>query len=485
MVLEIAAGRLIAPYVGVSLYTWTSIIGVILGGLSLGNWLGGVWADRGAGPRQAGIILMAAGLACLMVLFLLTLVASVIQQQNISLLSASFLYVASLFFLPAVLIGIITPLLTTLALKLNPQTGHIVGMLHALAALGSIVGTFITGYWLVQYIGTYTVITACGLLFFLLAIPFIRRQSLLVVTVLTLLSTGTVFLTHQRQGFTSPCDTESQYFCIRVVNADHETPLGNATALVLDHLLHGINHTQHPGLLISPYVHAMDELIQYQLGDNAKQARYFFAGGGSYTQPRAMLARYPTSHVVVAEIDPRVTQTAEQRMGVDINQMQIHHTDARVVLQQWQGELFDVVVGDVFHDVAIPYHLTTQEYARLVKARLTPQGLYVVNIVDAHPDPLLLKTIYKTLQREFKHIDIWLEPTPKQSSRITYVISATNGDPFPETLTAQYGFTRQWQKQNDQILQQNTRLASLPILTDDFVPVERLISRLITTQAGL
>ena len=49
LVLEIVAGRLLAPYVGVSLYTWTTVIGVILAGLSLGNWLGGVWADRGGG----------------------------------------------------------------------------------------------------------------------------------------------------------------------------------------------------------------------------------------------------------------------------------------------------------------------------------------------------------------------------------------------------------------------------------------------------
>jgi len=46
MVLELVAGRIIAPYVGVSLYTWTSVIGVVLAGMSLGNYLGGKLADR-------------------------------------------------------------------------------------------------------------------------------------------------------------------------------------------------------------------------------------------------------------------------------------------------------------------------------------------------------------------------------------------------------------------------------------------------------
>ena len=52
LVLEITAGRLIAPYVGVSIYSWTSIIGVVLAGLSLGNWLGGAWADCGRANRD-------------------------------------------------------------------------------------------------------------------------------------------------------------------------------------------------------------------------------------------------------------------------------------------------------------------------------------------------------------------------------------------------------------------------------------------------
>jgi hypothetical protein len=47
LVLEIAAGRLLAPYVGVSLTTYTGIIGVILAGIAVGAWLGGLAADRG------------------------------------------------------------------------------------------------------------------------------------------------------------------------------------------------------------------------------------------------------------------------------------------------------------------------------------------------------------------------------------------------------------------------------------------------------
>jgi len=71
LVLEIVAGRLVAPYVGVSLYTWTSIIGVILAGLSVGNWVGGIWADRGGSGRSVGLVLAAGGIYCLLSLAIL------------------------------------------------------------------------------------------------------------------------------------------------------------------------------------------------------------------------------------------------------------------------------------------------------------------------------------------------------------------------------------------------------------------------------
>ena len=173
LVVEIVAARLIAPFVGVSLYSWTAIIGVVLGGLSLGNWLGGVWADRGGSERSAGLVLGLGALSCIAILLLLTLVAPPLQRSALGLLTVSFLFVAALFFVPAMLLGVVTPLLTTLALRLDARTGHIVGMMHALAAFGSIVGTFATGYLFIQYFGTHAVIIGTGAVLGLLALAFL------------------------------------------------------------------------------------------------------------------------------------------------------------------------------------------------------------------------------------------------------------------------------------------------------------------------
>ncbi|MES9845449.1 MAG: fused MFS/spermidine synthase, partial [Candidatus Sedimenticola sp. 6PFRAG5] len=307
LVLEMVAGRLIAPYVGVSLYTWTSIIGVILAGLSLGNWIGGVWADRGGSDRSAGLVLVGSALASLAVLLILTLVAPLLQESELSLLSISFLMVLSLFFLPAVLLGIVTPLLTTLALKLDQRTGHIVGLMHALAALGSILGTFVTGYWLVQYIGTRSIIIATSIGLFLLALPLLRRTrpaAPLAALVVAALLSGAIWV---QDGFANPCYRESSYFCIRVVDSTPEVPFGEARSMILDHLLHGTNHKQEPGLLLAPYVQLMDELVLEQWNGHPPQGMsFFYAGGGAYTQPRAVQSLYTDAEITVAELDPNV-----------------------------------------------------------------------------------------------------------------------------------------------------------------------------------
>ncbi len=483
MVLEIAAGRLLAPYIGVSLYSWTAIIGVVLGGLSLGNWLGGVWADRGGTERSAGLVLGLGALSCIGILLLLTVVAAPLQRSELGLLTVSFLFVAALFFVPAMLLGVVTPLLTTLALRLDARTGHIVGMMHALAALGSIVGTFATGYLFIQYFGTHAVIIGTGAMLGLLALSLLMRArgTLLGLAVLGVAVTG---WTQVRGGFLQPCDRESNYFCIRVVDMSGEVPFGRARGMVLDHLLHGISHATRPELLIAPYTHLMDELIAAHLGERQAPPAFFFAGGGAYTQPRAVQARYPRARIVVAELDPQVTAVAQSELYFEPGEVRIIHSDARRVLQRMQDEKFDVIVGDVFHDIAVPFHLVTQEYAELVKSRLAPGGLYTLNVVDVYPDPRLVKSMLKTLRQVFGVVRVWIEAWTLQDSRVTYVISAADAHQAPARLRATRGPQREWRDVTASLAEQGTPMAELPLLTDDHVPVERLLSGLIFTELG-
>lgn len=484
MVLEITAGRLLAPYIGVSLYTWTSIIGVILAGLSLGHWLGGIWADRGGKEQSVGLVLALGGLYCLSIMLLLTFIAPSIQDSNIGVLYASFLYVLILFFVPATLLGVVTPLLITLELQRNTQTGHVVGRLQALAAIGSIFGTFVTGYWLIQYFGTRNVISGTAIGLFLLAIPFLwrlRRHLLIFAISGSLLAS----ITHLRQGFANPCDIESNYFCIRVVDESFRAPFGKASTLILDHLIHGISHENEPTMLIPSYMQLMDELVLSHFGEKStEKLKFFFAGGGSYTQPRAVQALYPSAIITVAEIDPAVTQMAIDKLYFVPGDIRIIHNDARIELRRTAKQSFDIIVGDVFQDISIPYHLVTLEFLQLAKSRLTEQGIYLMNVVDLFPDPKLVKSLIKTLNKVFTHVYVWMENLPEGEERTTFVISAGDTHQPPNVLQAKRGFSRRWITVNEPMIKGGTPLSSLPVLTDDFVPVERLTSSLLLSRHG-
>ena len=109
-IIELVAGRIMAPLVGVSLYTWTSIIGVVLAGISLGNFIGGKLADRFASRQMLGILFLVSGLAALSVLYTTPLVAAHKGPASFSLLLRIVLLTGAIFFLPSCVLGTISPL---------------------------------------------------------------------------------------------------------------------------------------------------------------------------------------------------------------------------------------------------------------------------------------------------------------------------------------------------------------------------------------
>src|SRR5262245_9844113 len=102
LVIELIAGRIMAPYVGVSLYTWTSIIGIVLAGMSVGNYFGGVLADRRASPRTLGIIFLAGSVSCLLILVITELVVA--ETFRLSLLPRIVVYTTAIFLLPSLVL---------------------------------------------------------------------------------------------------------------------------------------------------------------------------------------------------------------------------------------------------------------------------------------------------------------------------------------------------------------------------------------------
>jgi MFS family permease len=158
MVLELTASRLIAKHVGSSLYTWTSVIGVVLAGITIGNFLGGWLADKGPPSKLLNWLFLTASILCLSVLWLDGVAAGQERPESWSWPVWVLCVVGMVFFLPSMALGTISPVVASLALSHSRKVGRTVGNVYAWGAFGSIVGTFLGGFILIDHFGTRAIV---------------------------------------------------------------------------------------------------------------------------------------------------------------------------------------------------------------------------------------------------------------------------------------------------------------------------------------
>src|SRR3989344_3582806 len=157
MILELAGSRIVAPYFGTTIFTWTSLIGVILGSLSIGYWLGGKLADRKVSLRILSILLFANSLLCLCIYFLSNEILHFIFLHFKQISSGALVSSTVLFTLPSIIFGMIVPYVAKFKITSLHTSGKAVGNLYAISTVGSIVGTFLTGYYLLSVLGSYEI----------------------------------------------------------------------------------------------------------------------------------------------------------------------------------------------------------------------------------------------------------------------------------------------------------------------------------------
>ncbi|MFO7917575.1 MAG: fused MFS/spermidine synthase [Anaerolineae bacterium] len=474
MVIELVASRLIAPRVGVSLYTWTSVIGVILAGISLGNYIGGRLADWRASMTMLGTVFSLASLSTLAILWLNNDLHDFQLSFDAPFMLWIVLYIAAVFLLPAVILGCISPIVVKLSLTDLERTGRTVGKIYAWSTAGSIVGTFATGFFLVSHFGTKTTILGVAGLLLILGLWFVSAVSwpraLLRILVIGGLFAFGVFQLYQGGFLYTECMRESNYFCINVREADEEGR--QVKELVLDRLVHSYSDVDDPTFLSYGYEQIYGQIID-TLAEEDPGLDAFFIGGGGYTFPRYMEATLPESDIVVAEIDPEVTEVAYQHLGLDEDtDMEIFDMDARNYLsREAEPDSFDVVFGDAFNDFSVPYHLTTLECNRLIDRVLREDGLYMANIIDGGPYGHFFRAFVGTLQRVFPHIVVIpSSPSWQQDVRTTFVVLASH---HPVDLSAVSG---DYAPLSEEELRAYMQREPYVLLTDDYVPVDNLMA---------
>lgn len=422
MILELTAGRIVAPYVGVSLYTWTSIIGIVLAGISLGNYIGGRLADRAGSLRLLGLLFLLSGLTSFGVLTA-DLIGTRLPVDWPVILQIMAL-VGVLFLAPSLVLGTISPVVAKLAVRDLATTGSTVGKIYAAGTVGSIVGTFATGFVLIAWFGTTTIVwgVALALIGMALLLFWPRRwQAAAAAALLLVFGLGSA----QAAGWLdSRCTLETNYFCIKV--REEQRAGQPVRVLVLDRLVHSYSSLEDPTHLVYGYEQLYAQLVRYR-AQAGGDLRALFVGGGGYTFPRYMEALYPDSALDVIEIDPGVTQVAHDLLGLAADsRIRSFNEDARLFLEREPDQRYDLIMGDAFNDFSVPYHLTTHEFNQRVRAWLDEGGLYLVNIIDG-PSGDFLRAYVRTLRETFDYV--YLAPTQeawRSSPRNTFVVIASD-----------------------------------------------------------
>ncbi|MCB1397714.1 MAG: fused MFS/spermidine synthase [Rhodobacter sp.] len=477
LVVEIVAGRMLAPYVGMSLYTWTSVIAVVLAGFSAGHWAGGriaEWPPEKA-LRANGWAMLAASLTTAGAVFILRHASGPVITALEGPVAAIIALTMLVFFLPSFFAGIPAPILSMIAVLRHPDRGgRALGAMFAAGAWGAILGSLAAGFVFISWLGSVGTLMVVAAVYAVLAL-----QSLLASGGARDLGTGgAALLVPLGLGWAAvtlpdPCTVESDYFCIRVIDAT-EDPGFPTRLMVLDHLVHGIADGSDPTAMLNPHAMMLDGLSRMRMAERSAWAA-FFIGGGTYSVPRAWNARGLPVAITVAEVDPAVTRVAEEHFWYQPGDDRIVHADARQTLAR-EDATYDVIVGDAFSDIAVPQHLITQEFFQLVDRRLNPGGVYLMNVIDYMDRLDVLASMVATARTVWPSVEVWADPAHDRAETRRVFILVAGHAPSPVSRIRAEGIApaeavRVAAASVQQILDERDPV----VFTDDYAPIDRLI----------
>ncbi len=472
MVYEITGARLLAPHIGTSTYIWTSLIGVILAALSLGYWLGGQAADRGAKLSYLAGVLFLAGGAVAVTIFAGDLLLTVIAASTLLLQIQAVLAALLLFAPAAVLLGFVTPYAVRLKISSLADSGRVVGRLYAISTLGSIFGTFLAGFYLLPFIGTTrTLYLVAGSLFLLAALLVPFALNWFRVTVLLIFLGGIAAQEMRGRYLASAHDlhrTDTEYSAVQIFTTTEAQSGRKVRNLLIDpHYTQSRMYLDSDDL-VSVYTRYYHLIRHFRPGFE----RALMIGGAGYSFPKAYLQRYPEALLEVVEIDPGMTALARRFFRLEENpRLEIHHQDGRVFLNRAESGRYDALLLDAFGSLfSVPFQLTTIEAVRQIYRVLREDGVVIFNIGGAMEGPAsgFFQAELATYREVFPQVHLFKVSPHRRADQVQNLILVASrrqatfplhsADPEISAMLA--------------LRQPLPEIARRPVLTDDRAPVE-------------
>lgn len=475
MVIEITGARIIAPYFGVGLFVWTSLISVTLLALATGYWVGGVLADRRQSAHTLYALIGLAGLYVLLTPWLREPVLTMSVPLGLragAFVSASILFGPSLF-----LLGAVSPLAVRLGSRTWENLGRTVGLLYAISTAGSFIGSVLTGFYLLANFGVSKTIAITGItLLALSALYFLvlaRRPAIaaivMTVPLLLLLTPARPVQATLSDGTIATIVDQRDSFYGHVKVIDYRFGARGIRELTIDGLVQGgIDTTS--DLPIYEYLALLQHLPQ-QLRPSIRSVLVIGLGAG--VLPRSYAAQ--GLHTEAIDIDPVVVALCRKHFGLPA-ELLVHLEDARTYLTR-PGKNYDLIVLDVFSGDTTPAHLLSLEAMRSLKKRLNPDGLIAFNLIGSlTAADATLPSIIATARTVMAHAVLYpIFKEPRMEGNVVLIASDTALTPsasnsFPGPLSPMVAAGVQHALANPMVV--GDRFADKLVLTDDFNPID-------------
>lgn len=476
MVFELVGSRVLGPYFGTSLFIWTSLIGIILGSLSLGYYVGGKVADKKADQNSLSVVVLFAAIS----IFLVILIkdnALVFFRENISDIRFSSIVASLVLFSPtSILLGMVSPYAAKLKLNSLGTSGTTIGNLYAISTAGSIFGTFLSGFYLIPHFGTnklLVILLSVLLVVHLLLVVKKDRKSKALVLLVIVISWPGIGWFNTLIAKKGVIDVDTGYN--RVWIYDIKDQRINKTAKIM-----GINNEAHSLMYLDDDELANEYTKYYHLVKhfNPDFKTTLMFGGAGYSYPKDFLLKYPDASIDVVEIDPGITELAKKYFKLqDHPNLAIYHQDGRVYLNETKKK-YDAIFGDAFSSkYSLPYQLTTREAVQKKYAILNSQGVVILNIISAVEGEKgeFLRAEYATYKSVFPQVYLFLVNEQNNGKPVQNIILvALKSEKKPDFNSADP--TMSWYLKH---LWNGDLPTDVPILTDDYAPVDYYIGKMI------
>lgn len=477
MTVELVSARIVAPIIGNSVFTWTSVIGMTLLGLSLGSWLGGRVADKYSGHKYISIAFVVSALLVASIIPMVH-IADVVLGFSSSIVLLNILLSGFLFLLPAIAMGTIQPMVLKNYATDFSKLASEYGVLSAVWSLGSILGVFLTGFVFISSMGSSATIFSIAFVLFILSLVFALNEKKLFMYFLGGFIVFVILFTligssRNEPGKSLVYEGESDYYKIRVKDANL-SGFGQSRILFLDFDSHSI----YPSIVNEDFYPEM-----YPVFANLKKdiKDIIVIGAGAYTMPEYFAEYYKGAGIDVIEPDPALVDMGHKYFGLSKYNIKTEVGDARYVLPRTDKK-YDVVFGDAYNSfISVPWHLMTKEWNEDVKKKLNDGGVYAVNFIGitGGENNGMVNSVVKTFEQTFPNFYVFKFGEGDEAISNIVLVGVNGTLPLSDKeLVQKLSKGKNPFLAKKVINKDSLNFASSTnavILTDDFAPVEKLM----------